>query len=81
MGLSTTDESPSGPSPAVSRGAAEMVALEDDLANRAANVVVIVGPLAAVLVPGGKWADPDLEAGLISESLQLDLPQAHAVAV
>jgi len=33
-----------------------------------------------LLVPGGK-ADRDLKAGVVGQALQLDLPQADAVAV
>jgi stearoyl-CoA desaturase (Delta-9 desaturase) len=52
MGLSS-DDSRGDPSRAdARRGAAEMVALQHDAANRAANVVVILGPFAALLLAG-----------------------------
>jgi hypothetical protein len=52
MSLSS-DDSRGDPSRAdATRGAVEMVALEHDAANRAANVVVILGPFAALLLAG-----------------------------
>jgi stearoyl-CoA desaturase (Delta-9 desaturase) len=52
MGLSLNEGGSAPLSPAPTRGASEMVALEHEATNRAANVVVIVGPLAGVLVAG-----------------------------
>jgi stearoyl-CoA desaturase (Delta-9 desaturase) len=52
MGLSSDEGCGASSLPVASRGAAEMIALEHEAVDRAAFVVVIVGPLAAVLLAG-----------------------------